>query len=86
MSIPVAPGRLPLVGHLVQLLARPLQFLSSLCHVGELVRVDLGSAPMITARWDLHPTLDRPVRPVPCRAALTPGALPMRVRARAHGP
>ncbi|HEX3478922.1 MAG TPA: cytochrome P450 [Kofleriaceae bacterium] len=39
----------------------------------------------ITARWDLHPTLDRPVRPVPRRAALTPGALPMRVRSRAHG-
>ncbi|HEX3478923.1 MAG TPA: hypothetical protein VHT91_28065 [Kofleriaceae bacterium] len=49
MSIPVAPGRLPLVGHLVQLFARPLPFLSSLRHVGELVRVDLGSAPMITA-------------------------------------
>lgn len=47
MSIPVAPGRLPLVGHLVQLFARPLQFLSSLRRVGELVRVDLGSAPMI---------------------------------------
>ncbi len=137
MSIPVAPGRLPLIGHLVQLSARPLQFLSSLRHVGELVRVDLGSAPMvmvtdarldpdrwlperartvpkeafipfgggarkcigdafglieatlvlatITARWDLHPTLDRPVQPVPRRAALTPGALPMRVRSRAHG-
>jgi hypothetical protein len=39
----------------------------------------------ITARWDLHPALDRPVRPVPRRAALTPGALPMRVRSRAHG-
>jgi cytochrome P450 len=47
MSIPVAPGRLPLVGHLAQLFARPLQFLNSLRHVGELVRVDLGSAPMV---------------------------------------
>ena len=47
MSIPVAPGRLPLLGHALPLLRRPLQFLSSLGRVGELVRIDLGSLPMI---------------------------------------
>ena len=38
----------------------------------------------ITARWDLQPLHDRPVQPARRRASLTPGALPMRLRSRAH--
>lgn len=46
-TIPVAPGRLPWLGHALPLLRRPLQFLTSLGRVGELVRIDLGGMPMI---------------------------------------
>ncbi|WP_324192474.1 cytochrome P450 [Nocardia transvalensis] len=41
-SIPVARGRLPLVGHLLPLVRDPLGFLSSLPAQGELVRIELG--------------------------------------------
>ena len=45
-SIPAAPGRIPLVGHLWALWREPLAFLQSLSEVGELVRVDLGPMPV----------------------------------------
>ncbi|MEU6199526.1 cytochrome P450 [Streptomyces sp. NPDC047061] len=45
--VPVAPGRLPVLGHAVPLFRRPLHFLRSLEQVGELVRVDIGALPMV---------------------------------------
>lgn len=39
---PLAPGRLPLVGHAPQLARRPLAFLRSLPRHGELVRIRIG--------------------------------------------
>jgi pentalenene oxygenase len=45
--IPIAPGRLPLVGHAVRLFRDPLTFLRSLRPVGGLVRVDIGAMPMV---------------------------------------
>jgi cytochrome P450 len=41
-SIPTAPGRLPLLGHLAPLMRDPLAFLSSLPAHGDLVRIGLG--------------------------------------------
>lgn len=43
---PVAPGRLPLLGHTISLLNRPFGFLSSLRVHGEVVRVYLGPLPV----------------------------------------
>ncbi|MEU5304005.1 cytochrome P450 [Streptomyces noursei] len=40
-SIPVAPGRLPLLGHALVLARDPLRFFDSLAGCGEIVRVDL---------------------------------------------
>lgn len=45
-SVPAAPGRLPLLGHVIPLLHRPLPFLESLRTVGEIARVDIGIRPM----------------------------------------
>ncbi|OMC08449.1 cytochrome P450 [Mycobacterium sp. SP-6446] len=45
-SIPIAPGRLPLLGHVVALARNPFQFLGSLQTVGDIVRVDLGNWPV----------------------------------------
>lgn len=45
-SIPVAPGRLPLLGHALQLFFQPLPFLAGLRPPGGLVRVDIGRLPM----------------------------------------
>ncbi|MBB1255454.1 cytochrome P450 [Streptomyces sp. OF3] len=45
-SVPRAPGRLPLLGHVLRLWRDPLGFLSSLRDHGEIVRVDLGTMPM----------------------------------------
>ncbi|MBO8198343.1 cytochrome P450 [Streptomyces smyrnaeus] len=45
-AIPRAPGRLPLVGHAIPLLHRPLDFVQSLPSTGDLVRVDLGTLPV----------------------------------------
>lgn len=44
--IPVAPGRLPFVGHALPLFSRPLPFLAGLNPPGGLIRVDLGRLPM----------------------------------------
>ncbi len=46
-AVPVAPGRLPVVGHAVPLFRDPLKFLRSLTTVGRLVRIDIGALPMI---------------------------------------
>ncbi|MBO8191462.1 cytochrome P450 [Streptomyces oryzae] len=45
-AIPRAPGRLPLLGHVLPLLRRPLDFVQSLRSTGDLVRVDLGTLPV----------------------------------------
>ncbi|HKR50671.1 MAG TPA: cytochrome P450, partial [Pseudonocardiaceae bacterium] len=45
-SAPVAPGRLPLIGHTMSLLCRPFRFLSSLRSHGDVVRIHLGPLPM----------------------------------------
>jgi pentalenene oxygenase len=41
-SIPTAPGRLPLLGHITSLIRDPLTFLASLPAHGDLVRIGLG--------------------------------------------
>ena len=41
---PIAPGRLPVLGHLVQLLARPLDFLHRSHPLGDVVEVRLGQS------------------------------------------
>jgi cytochrome P450 len=46
LPIPVAPGRLPVLGHAHRLFSQPLQFLGSLRPLGGLMRVDLGRLPM----------------------------------------
>ncbi|MFI2433573.1 cytochrome P450 [Streptomyces sp. NPDC018693] len=46
-TAPVAPGRLPVLGHSLQLWRRPIAFLQSLRAVGDVVRVDVGT-------WPLH--------------------------------
>ncbi|MGW0662845.1 cytochrome P450 [Streptodolium elevatio] len=45
-SVPRAPGRLPLLGHLLPLARRPFPFLRGLRDVGEIVRVELGTSPV----------------------------------------
>ncbi|MFI8849143.1 cytochrome P450 [Streptomyces sp. 891-h] len=45
-AIPRAPGGLPLLGHVVPLLRRPLDFMQSLRSTGDLVRVDVGTLPI----------------------------------------
>ncbi|CCH34607.1 cytochrome P450 [Actinosynnema sp. NPDC047251] len=45
MSVPVAPGRLPLLGHTVSLLRRRAEFTAALRGRGEVVKVDLGPVP-----------------------------------------
>jgi cytochrome P450 len=43
---PVAPGRLPLLGHTLSLLGRPFRFLSLMRSHGEVVRIYLGPLPV----------------------------------------
>lgn len=43
MPVPVAPGRLPLLGHTLPMLRRRHEFTSSLRNHGDIVRVDLGT-------------------------------------------
>ncbi len=45
MSVPVAPGRLPLLGHTLSLLRRRAGFTSALRDQGEIVKVHLGPLP-----------------------------------------
>ncbi|MEV7187790.1 cytochrome P450 [Kitasatospora sp. NPDC093102] len=46
LDVPVAPGRLPLVGHGWQLWRRPRDFIGSLPSLGPVVRLDVGSWPV----------------------------------------
>ncbi|WTW99134.1 cytochrome P450 [Streptomycetaceae bacterium NBC_01309] len=45
-SVPRAPGRLPLLGHILPLARDPFAFLGGLREVGEIVRVELGTSPV----------------------------------------
>jgi cytochrome P450 len=45
-SVPTAPGRLPVVGHLPWLVGRPLRFVRSLQRRGDLVRIYFGERPV----------------------------------------
>lgn len=45
-AVPRAPGRLPLLGHALPLLRRPLTFMTALRNTGDLVRVDVGTLPI----------------------------------------
>ncbi|WP_030426587.1 cytochrome P450 [Allokutzneria albata] len=73
-SVPVAPGRLPGIGHLGALARGPLEFLVALRGSGDIVRVDLGPKPVyfITA-----PRLHR-------QALTTPGFSRGRIYERAR--
>ncbi|WP_354643113.1 cytochrome P450 [Kitasatospora camelliae] len=53
-SIPRAPGRLPLLGHVWPLWRDPLGFVKSLGRTGDLVRVDVGTLPVV---FVTHPRL-----------------------------
>jgi cytochrome P450 len=44
--LPVAPGRLPLLGHALPLVNRPFAFLESVRGLGDIVRIQLGATPM----------------------------------------
>ncbi|MFJ9692255.1 cytochrome P450 [Kitasatospora sp. NPDC101183] len=45
-TVPVAPGRLPALGHLVPFMRNPMRFITSLQPVGPLVRIDAGPMTM----------------------------------------
>ncbi|MEU8139969.1 cytochrome P450 [Streptodolium elevatio] len=45
-SVPRAPGHIPVLGHALPLLRRPLPFLCSLRDTGDIVRVELGTMPV----------------------------------------
>ncbi|MFF8958527.1 cytochrome P450 [Streptomyces sp. NPDC014894] len=57
-AVAAAPGRLPGVGHALSMARRPLEFLTSLASLGDLVEVRLGSRP---AYLPCHPELVRQV-------------------------
>lgn len=58
-SLPVAPGRLPLIGHAAALWRDPLGFPLSLAAIGDIVRVDLGRLPVyfLTTQELVHEVL-----------------------------
>src|SRR2546421_7233226 len=45
-QLPIAPGRMPLIGHTWSLLRRPSAFLESLRTLGPIVRMDIGKGPV----------------------------------------
>ncbi|GGS45898.1 cytochrome P450 [Actinokineospora fastidiosa] len=45
MAVPVAPGRLPLLGHTLPMLRERHRFTASLREYGDIVRIDLGTMP-----------------------------------------
>ncbi|GLF98941.1 cytochrome P450 [Streptomyces yaizuensis] len=58
LPVPVAPGRLPLLGHAPALVRDPLGFLGSLARVGGVVRISLGPrAVWVVTRPELVHTL-----------------------------
>ncbi|MGA4844257.1 beta-ketoacyl synthase N-terminal-like domain-containing protein [Streptomyces sp. G45] len=46
-SVPLAPGAVPLLGHVPALLRDPLRFVASLPACGDLVRLQLGTRPLV---------------------------------------
>ncbi|MET9885660.1 cytochrome P450 [Streptomyces sp. NPDC006430] len=56
---PVAPGRLPLLGHALPLWRQPIAFLESLREHGEIVRLDIGTWPVhvLTSPEHVHAVL-----------------------------
>ncbi|MFK0257880.1 cytochrome P450 [Streptomyces sp. NPDC090445] len=58
---PVAPGRLPLLGHALPLWRQPIAFLTSLRDHGEVVRIDIGTWPVhvLTTPEHVHSVLVR---------------------------
>jgi cytochrome P450 len=44
-TIPTAPGKLPLIGHALPLISRPIDFVTSLRDHGDVVRIFLGRVP-----------------------------------------
>ncbi|MGW0753599.1 cytochrome P450 [Streptomyces sp. NPDC002587] len=59
VNAPVVPGRLPLLGHALQLWRRPIAFLESLRDHGEVVRLDIGTWPVhvLTSPDHVHAVL-----------------------------
>ncbi|MCX5157380.1 cytochrome P450 [Streptomyces sp. NBC_00291] len=59
VNAPVAPGRLPLLGHALQLWRQPIAFLESLREHGDIVRLDIGTWPMhvLTSPEHVHAVL-----------------------------
>ncbi|MFF8610460.1 cytochrome P450 [Streptomyces sp. NPDC015346] len=47
VQAPVAPGRIPLLGHVPRLMREPIAFLESLRDHGEVVRLDIGTWPVL---------------------------------------
>lgn len=45
-GVPVAPDRLPLIGHSVAIIRNPLEFMASLSDVGDVVQIFLGPRPV----------------------------------------
>ncbi|MEU8550925.1 cytochrome P450 [Streptomyces roseoverticillatus] len=46
-ALPLAPGALPMIGHLLPLARDPLGFITDLRHTGPLVRLQLGPHPLV---------------------------------------
>ncbi|MER5777586.1 cytochrome P450 [Streptomyces sp. NPDC002039] len=59
VNAPVAPGRLPLLGHALQLWRQPIAFLESLRDHGDIVRLDIGTWPVhiLTSPEHVHAVL-----------------------------
>ncbi|OKK22033.1 cytochrome [Streptomyces sp. CB00455] len=59
VDAPVAPGRLPLLGHVLQLWRQPIGFLESLREYGGVVRLDIGTWPVhvLTSPEHVHAVL-----------------------------
>jgi cytochrome P450 len=58
-SVPIAPGRLPLLGHTIAIVRHPQAFLTSLSSVGDIVRVNIGVWPIyfLTSPDNIHQML-----------------------------
>ncbi|MFF8275986.1 cytochrome P450 [Streptomyces lateritius] len=54
IQAPVAPGRIPLLGHVPRLMREPIAFLESLRDHGEVVRLDIGTWPVLVLTSPEH--------------------------------
>ncbi|GGT73880.1 MULTISPECIES: cytochrome P450 [Streptomyces] len=54
VQAPVAPGRIPLLGHVPRLMREPIAFLESLRDHGEVVRLDIGTWPVLVLTRPEH--------------------------------